>query len=147
MNYKKKKIILINSRFQIKFVLYLFLPTFVSICLFWMSIELLFYRMISFGKKSNLPEGHGYYTLLSVQKREFEIILIFLSLLLFAIFSYWGLLFSHRIAGPLYHLNKYFNEKKTLNEVKNSPINFRKKDFFRELPDSINDFFKRVDHE
>lgn len=141
----KRKILLINPRFQIKFTLYLFLPMFVSISIFWMSIELLFYRMITFGKNSNLPEGHAYYSVLSMQKREFEMILFFLSLVLFVIFSYWGILFSHRIAGPLYKLNKYFKEKNTIDEVRKSPIFFRKKDFFLEVPDSINAFFDRTD--
>lgn len=142
----KRKIILINPKFQIKFTLYLFLPMFVSISIFWMSVELLFYRMINFGKNSHLPEGHAYYSLLSMQKKEFEMILFFISLVLFVIFSYWGILFSHRIAGPLHKLNKYFNEKNTVDEVKKSPLFFRKKDFFLEIPDSINAFFNKINN-
>jgi hypothetical protein len=47
-----------------------------------------------------------------------------------------GVLFSHRIAGPIYKLQKHFNG--TAKSHGYSEVRFRKGDFFQELADAYN---------
>jgi hypothetical protein len=140
----KRKKIIINPKFQFKFSLNLLLPMLIVTSVFWLTVEFFFYRMVKFGKVNNLPDGHAYFTLINLQRKEFIFILLVLALVLAIVFFIWGLLYSHRIAGPLYKLNKHFVESKDLDEVKNKPLSFRPNDYFSELPVSINSFFDRL---
>lgn len=60
-----------------------------------------------------------------------------LGLGLIVIFGVWGLFFSHRIAGPLYRLNRVFREARESGELDQRQLKFRDNDFFHEIPESI----------
>ena len=63
------------------------------------------------------------------------IILIALPITLFVIW-FIALELSHRIAGPLYRLEKELNER--IDGKKSGPIQLREKDELKELADKIN---------
>ena len=50
-----------------------------------------------------------------------------------------GVYLSHKIAGPIFHLNKYLQEV-TAGRSPTGPMHFRKHDFFPELADNFNAF-------
>lgn len=140
----KRKIILINKDFQIRFSLMLLIPIAIIQIIFWIVIELFFYKMIEFGKEHQLPAGHNFYKLLLLQKKEFAIILLASSIIVAIIMFIWGIYMSHRIAGPLYKLEKHLNEIKDINELKLKKLSFRKKDFFQTIPETFNRFIGRM---
>ena len=59
--------------------------------------------------------------------------------------------FSHRIAGPLYRLTRFFSDaqamqdEKKVGNAKLKPVFFRQNDFFPEVPGAINNYLKKVD--
>ncbi len=140
---KRRKNWIINQNFQFRFMFYIFVPTGITILIFLLSIELFFYRMIMIGKKFNIPEDHGFYILLRTQKSEFFMILIPLVFILIAAFFIWGIILSHRIAGPFYKFKKYLEESEGLEECHERPLSFRKGDFFLEIPIAFNHFIKK----
>jgi hypothetical protein len=56
----------------------------------------------------------------------------------------WGLFYSHKIAGPLYRLNKYFDDAAASGKPLEKKVYFRKDDFFQEVPDSINKYIDGI---
>jgi hypothetical protein len=48
--------------------------------------------------------------------------------------------FSHKVAGPLYRIKKYFEDALV---EKGIPARIRKNDFFQELPMAINEYFDK----
>jgi hypothetical protein len=139
-----RRIIIINKEFQYKFSMLLLVPVAIIQFIFWIAIEFFFFKMIQFGKDHQLPIGHNYYRLLSIQKKEFMIILALSSILVAAVMFIWGIYLSHRIAGPLFKLEKYLNEAKSVEDIKSKPLFFRKKDFFLNIPKAFNQFTDRL---
>jgi hypothetical protein len=135
-----RKTYLINKNFQFKFCLFLMIPILLSQLIFWVCIEYFFHKMITLGQSSNLPAGHPFYSFISVQKNDLTIIVLLASIALAVGIFIWGILLSHRISGPLYHLKKYLDES---NPEEIRPLKFRKNDFFQEIPESFNKFVKR----
>jgi hypothetical protein len=63
------------------------------------------------------------------------------SLIVILVISFWGMVLSHRIAGPIYRIKKSLDDfTQKGGELK---IKFRLKDNFHELAESINQAFKR----
>jgi hypothetical protein len=52
-----------------------------------------------------------------------------------------GVLYSHKIAGPLYNLQKFIQEH-TFQKRIDRPLKFRERDFFPELTEDFNFFIK-----
>ena len=101
------------------------------------------------GEALGLPEDHAFFILIKEQRELMTSIFVGVALFISFIIGLWGMFFSHRIAGPLYRLTRFFTEAKE-NTSKNQraklrPIFFRKNDFFLEVPDAINDFLQKAD--
>lgn len=139
----RRKNWIINQDFQYKFITYTLLPVGITILIFWLSIEIFFYRMLMIGKKFNIPDNHGFYLLLRTQKSEFFSIAIILIIILIIAFFIWGVLLSHKIAGPFYKFKKYLDESQNTKECLQTPLAFRKGDFFLEIPEAFNNFIER----
>jgi hypothetical protein len=140
---KFRRTYLINKEFQLKFCMFLMIPILLSQLIFWICIEYFFHKMISLGQSSNLPVGHPFYSFISVQKNDLTMIVLFASIALAFCIFIWGIVLSHRISGPLYHLKKYMDDS-SAETIKSRPLRFRKGDFFQELPGSFNNFVKKI---
>jgi hypothetical protein len=140
----KRSIILINERFQIKFSVLLLIPILIIQILFWLAIEIFIQNMIKRGELHHLPVGHNYYNLLAIQKNELTNILIGISLIVAFLMFIWGIYISHKIAGPFHKLEKYLNEANSLEDVKRIKLEFRKNDFFLNIPTAFNQFIDRI---
>jgi len=81
-----------------------------------------------------IPEAIAY-NLVPVARKVNLIILIALPVTLFVIW-FMALELSHRIAGPLYRLEKEINER--IEGKKSGPIQLREKDELKALADKIN---------
>jgi ABC-type multidrug transport system permease subunit len=140
----KRSQILINKNFQLKFSGLLLIPILIIQTLSWLAIEIFFKKMIARGEAHHLPADHNYYNLLAMQKNELTTMLITLSIIVAIFMFIWGLYISHRIAGPFDKMENYLNDAKTLDEVKKSELEFRKNDFFLNIPKAFNEFISRI---
>jgi len=71
-------------------------------------------------------------------------IFVIFALLISGVVMIWGLLVSHKIAGPMKKLNQRLCEM-AKDKQKIGEIHFREKDFFKEIPDSFNRFVNSLD--
>jgi hypothetical protein len=142
------KVYFINPAFQTKFIISVLLCVFLSLTIIFLSQQYFFHIFISKGVELGLPPEHVFFALLREQQVEMLQIFIGSSLLLSLGIGLWALFYSHRIAGPLYRLQRFFHEasKRTPSEPVR-PLAFRENDFFQELPESINQFLASREQE
>lgn len=132
----RRRIYLINKTFQLKFIMYTFVPSVFSLVIFYFSLNTYFSKLLDQGILSGLPVDHPYFSLIQDQKNFMNQLFIICSVYLFIFFIAWGLFISHKIAGPLYRLTKFFQSTDP-GEFK-AKISFRPNDFFQEIPTAIN---------
>ena len=99
-----------------------------------------FENLIMKGELLQLPQDHAFFILIKEQRELMSGIFLIVCLTLTFGIGLWGLFFSHRIAGPLYRLNRQFQDAAKGKELQN--LKFRKNDFFPELPETINEYLR-----
>jgi len=132
MNLNKRKAKFIGTALQNKTLLLVFVaavvPTaIIAVCLYYLIFNMLAWQL-------GIPEAVAY-NLVPVARKVNLIILIALPVALFIIW-FMALELSHRIAGPLYRLEKELNER--IEGKKSGPIQLREKDELKALADKIN---------
>ncbi|MBC7540555.1 MAG: hypothetical protein H7281_17150 [Bacteriovorax sp.] len=138
MSYSRK-IYLINPKFQIRFSLYVCLLVFLTSIIYPFSIYELMNTIITHFALKN-PEIASHYS----EKRDALILFLILLHLGFTCLTFFiCVFFSHKIAGPLYKLQKHL---KLLREGNNpGSLFFRKGDYFQELADDVNETFDHLE--
>jgi len=132
MNLNKRKAKFIGTALQNKTLILVFFAsvvpvTIIAICLYYLIFNMLAWQL-------GIPEAIAY-NLVPVARKVNLIILIALPITLFVIW-FMALELSHRIAGPLYRLEKELNER--IEGNKSGPIQLREKDELKALADKIN---------
>ncbi len=143
---EKKQInrkLIINKEFQYKFGLYLIVPVMVSLSIFWIGLELFFRRMTELGQTSSLPEGHPFYVFIQIQKTDLSQSVIVAGVLISLVMLIWGFFVSRRIVGPIKKLQLHLDAIKNQSDLERE-LEFRKADFFQEIPTALNDMVKRI---
>ena len=108
-----------------------------------MTIQYFFCNLIDIGIENNLYHDHEYFKIIADQQTYLSNFLLLIGSVLLLGTIIWGLYFSHRIAGPIYKLNKYFSDSNMNEGLKLKPLSFRKDDFFHEVTDNINEYLDK----
>ena len=126
---RQLKNILINPRFQFKFLSFfvvLFLLTTISL---YSTTFLFFWRMKEKGLSVGIPDGHIFFQFLQNQKHDLDLLFIGLAAFNFLLLIGIGFSISHRIAGPIFKLKKQLEDE----DADSSEFKLRETDFFQEL--------------
>lgn len=149
-----EKKFLINTDFQIQFIASLLLISIVSMSIIYLANDYFFHSYMQKGQVLNLPPDHPYFLMIYEQKKFMTKVFIAVALSISSVTVIWGLFYSHKIAGPLYRLQRYFTAAAIESTALKNKIYFRDDDFFQEVPDSINRYIdslednnKKVEHE
>jgi methyl-accepting chemotaxis protein len=132
----KRRLILINKSFQLKFFLWFFASVSLLNFFFYMTIVYLFSSFVEMGAAVGLSGDNPYFSLIAEQKERMSIVFggsYFIEVVILMVFSY---IFSHRIAGPIHRLKIWLGDVAQGKEVQ--ALSFRKEDFFSELPEVVN---------
>jgi hypothetical protein len=150
-----EKKFLINTDFQIQFIASLLLISIVSMSIIYLANDYFFHAYMQKGMVLNLPPDHPFFLMIYEQKKFMTKVFIAVATSISSISILWGLFYSHKIAGPLYRLQRYFIDAAKENTQLKNKIYFRDNDFFQEVPVSINMYIdsvqkdqeeKRTDH-
>ena len=133
---EKRRKILILPQFQLRYIRRSFLSTFLTLCVFFFSNQYFFFKFHSKGKALSLPGDHAFFAYLNEQKTEMNAIFVLSALAVFTIHFIYGLYMSHKIAGPIFRLEKYLRTWLSGNHLEK--VVFRKEDNFSELAEVIN---------
>ena len=135
-----RKIFLINKPFQLSIIGWFSFLAFLMVIVFYTTIWYFFYNFKKEAASAGLPPGHVFFTFLNEQKMAIDHIFIFSSSLAILLIVIGGLILSHKVAGPIYQLTEHLKKHSKENIP---PLQFRKGDYFMEIPDALNDFIKR----
>jgi HAMP domain-containing protein len=134
--FKKRKILLINPKFQLAFLAHTLAVAVVAIGVFYAADLYFFWKFQQMGASLNLPADHGFYEFLREQKMVMNVIFGVTAGVSLCMIALGGLFLSHRVAGPLYRLDQHM---KAIAENRHSgEVKFRQGDFFQELAASFN---------
>lgn len=93
------------------------------------------------GVASGLPINHPYFVLIADQKSLMNSLFLLCVSFSLLFFIGWGLFISHKIAGPLHRLTRFFEETDALHFERR--LSFRPRDFFQEIPKAINQWMDK----
>lgn len=132
-NIRKKY--LIKRSFQLKIIRYsLYVAGLILLLVFTMN-QFFFWQFITRGKDLGLPPGHAFFEFLKNQQYYMLVLFVFTSMIVALMLVFFGLYISHRIAGPIFRTEKILQA--LLNEERVHTTNFRKKDFFPEISELL----------
>lgn len=101
-----------------------------------------FQTLNDIGTEYNLAPEHPFFLFLKQFQDSFYLVLSS-SLAVSIVFSFvFGILISHKVAGPLVKMRRIFNEVAD-KKVTDGPIYFRQGDFFQDVADAYNRRFKQ----
>ncbi|MBF0314112.1 MAG: hypothetical protein HQK50_07780 [Oligoflexia bacterium] len=134
---------IINRSFQYRTMLYSLLLAFCIIMVLYGSVSFFFVKFKEAGFAQNLPPDHIFFVFLEVQRQTFNMIFLVVSIWTVIIIIFCGILYSHRIAGPLYKLKKHWAEiMESGGPLKE--VYFRKHDYFKDVQDSFNAMVRKL---
>lgn len=136
----REKKFLINNDFQIQFMVSLLLISICSMSVIYLANDYFFHSYMQRGEALNLPPDHPFFLMIHEQKKFMTNVFIVVALSISGIAGLWGLFYSHKIAGPLYRLQRYFTQAAVDSAPLKQKIYFRDDDFFQEIPESINKY-------
>lgn len=140
---RQKSSILINPKFQWTLIGYAaFVAALVLIAVYGL-FSFGFHEFVQIGTQAGLPADHIYFQFIQMQETTFLRVIAAIAVLVAIILIVGGMVISHKIAGPIYRMQKEFNHMRESNPVELHPIQFRKGDFFPELAESFNQLVKR----
>lgn len=131
-----RKNFLINPKFQLSFLAYTLGVSILTIGFFYAADAYFFWKFRALGAGLGLPTNHVFFQFLDEQHATKNTYYAIAAGVTVSFLSIWGLLLSHRVAGPLYRLRKHLgsvSRGETLSDVR-----FRKGDFFPEVADAYN---------
>jgi hypothetical protein len=137
---RKTRSLLINPKFQWTLIGYAaFVATLILITVYSL-ISYGFHEFMQLGSQAGLPADHIYYKFIQMQEGTFNRVILLISIVIGLILLLGGLVISHKIAGPIYRMQKEFNDMRENNIRELREIQFRKGDFFPELAEAYNAF-------
>lgn len=132
----RRKILLINPRFQLSFIGFTLAVSMATTAIFYGAIYYFFWRFRSLGLAVGLPPDHVFFRFIDQQQVVLNWGFVVVTLVAISVLVLCGLYMSHRVAGPLYRLLGHMKRVAAGETTEN--VKFREKDYFQELADAYN---------
>jgi hypothetical protein len=139
---KGRRVFLINPRFQLLFLGFMVGIAALAILIFYGSNLYFLSEFTRNGQALGLPPDHVYFEFLNAQRQLMTQIFSLTSGICIGVMSLGGLLFSHRVAGPLYRLHRHMLDVAAGRT--SDPVKFRRGDFFPEVAEAYNEQLKAL---
>ena len=98
---------------------------------FYLAQTYFFWRLYEQGKSIGLEPGHPFFKFLDSERFVMDAIFLVAASVVLSIILFQGLRMSHRIAGPMFNLERYLQQWKT--GKRERPLRFRRTDYFQEI--------------
>jgi hypothetical protein len=138
--FKMRTKLLINPRFQYSVMGYSIFVFLILITILYLSNAQFFNIFIDQARQLGIPENHVFYKFINEQKRIMNKVFLIGGSLSFLVIFFGGLYLSNKVAGPLYRLTKFLNERQQGDQTQ---LKFRKGDYFLEVQDAINKYLNK----
>ena len=135
---RKKRSLLINPKFQWTLIGYAALVSVLILISIYALFSFGFHQFNQFGSQAGLAPDNIYFQFIEMQQSTFTRVIVAIAIVVTAILLIGGLYISHRIAGPIYRMQKELQDMSEEKPVDLRAIQFRKKDYFPELAETFN---------
>ena len=132
----RRKNYLINPKFQIQFLSYMIGAAAITFVIFYSAKIIFFLKIQQYLTSIGIPPTHTLYEFLAKQSKSMDVLFLIAGTIELALLAVFGILLSHKIAGPLYRLYHDMVHNAEGNTPKT--VRFRKGDYFLELADAHN---------
>jgi len=109
--HSKRKKLLVNRHFQLSFIGVMAGSAFLVMITTYLANSYFFWKFGKLGMDLHLAADHAFFQFLKNQQILMSGIFLVNSLVVFTLLITLGLVFSHRIAGPLYKLQKHLQKR------------------------------------
>ena len=134
-----RKKLLINPAFQGRFVLFMLGVSVISMMMTFFMFKSCFAEFHQMADNSSLVNNHPFRELILYQENRFEFFFYILASSNILIIGFLGLWMGHKIAGPIYRI---VDSLKNTNHL--GSFSTRKGDYFKELPEALNQHLKNT---
>jgi hypothetical protein len=131
---------LINPKVQLSFVLFFLFLSLVTTALFYIYTLMNLNELQMIAAENTIVGQEQLINLIKDYKLHTSHVFLFTALISSTFILIGGIYLSHKVAGPVYRMIKYFKMRR--NNEHNGPLQLRKDDFFHDLKDEINAFFE-----
>jgi hypothetical protein len=131
-----RKSLYINPGFQRQFIVFTSLISLGYTGSLLLANSLFFNYFTKKGMELGLNEEHIYYDLLEAQRSYMNMVSFSMAIFVVSLTWYLALKLSHRVAGPVYKINKILTE--WLEGKNPGEIKLRSDDFFKDLAETCN---------
>jgi hypothetical protein len=131
-----RKNFIINKEFQFKFIFFMLLIGLLTLTSTYLILQDYFIEFYKIADESGLPSNHPFRELIGYQKDKMHLLFVILAGINLLVITLSGIWMGHKIAGPIYRIVK------SLKEDKGTEIITREKDYFKELPEALNEFLR-----
>lgn len=141
----KRKSFLINPKFQINLISKVFVLALANNLVFFSAIYYFFIDLKETALNIGLPKKHIFFTFLELEYHDilWPILLASILSLVLVLIVIFGVLISHKIAGPLHQLSQALVSMTEGGSARE--ISFRKGDYFQDLNETVNHFiYKKI---
>jgi hypothetical protein len=135
---RKKSSLLINPKFQWTLISYAAGVATLLLCTVYGFITYGFHQFLEIGTQLGLPKDHVYFQFIRMQEGTFNEVVLAIALVVGLVLIVGGIVVSHKIAGPVYRMQKELTRMSQESPVELKEIHFRKGDFFPELAEAFN---------
>ena len=132
----RRKVLLINPRFQISIIAFMAGVSAVATGIFYVGACYCFWRFRSMGQAIGLPKEHVFFRFISEQEIFVNWGFLIVGAVAIIFIVGCGVFISHRVAGPLYRLQKHMGRVASGETI--APVAFRDMDYFPELAQGYN---------
>jgi hypothetical protein len=140
-----RKNFLINPRFQLSYIKHTVNLMLLTVLIFYAANLYHFWDFKKRGLEAGLPPDHIFFRFLQQQQTSMEIVFIVTAIIAAIFIIAYGVFLSHRVAGPLYRMNRYLEKNK--GKINPGELRFRKGDYFSELAENFNNYIKELNKE
>ena len=133
-----RKNFLINPKFQISYIKHTLSLLIFVILIFYSANLYFFWNLKNQGLSVGLSTEHVFFQFINEQQNTMDLIFVITSVIATLSMFAFGIFISHRVAGPLYRMHRYFVENRGKNFEKK--LSFRQGDYFVELADAFNNY-------
>ena len=106
------------------------------------SVVKLFEKLYAFGKDAHFEATHPYYHYIDGLKISIMTNLNWILILSVILSTFMSVYYSHKVVGPLHRLKLFFTDINNGSEKES--VNFRRGDFFADLPLVINEAIAKI---
>ncbi len=143
--YKRKFII--NKNFQYRFIFRMMVSSTLTILLIFALNLYIFFNFNELGEALELSVRSTYYEFLNDQFKLLVSVYCGVVVTNLVFWYFYGIYYSHRIAGPIHNLKLKFEAEDELAKKRREKAIFRKNDFFHDIADTYNNTIAKDNEE